>query len=259
MENPGQIFEPIDHDSVADAVIHQIESMIVAGILKEGARLPSEREMSEILRVSRPKLRDALKYLEEQGLLHVRHGEGSFIAPLTGTALTPAFLDLYARHPEAFFDYLEYRREQEAFAARLAAERATAADKEILTDILTEMDRAREVQDSEAAQIADINFHSAIVDASSNSTLIHMMASIYDFAKRGVFYNREFLRTIDGAGRRLLAQHHAIASAIFEGDPEGAEAAARYHIDFVEQSFRIGHKRELRERVAKKRKYLARK
>lgn len=257
MEKPDQIFEPINHDSVAEAVVHQIESLIVTGILKDGTRLPSEREMSELLRVSRPKLRDALKHLEDQGLLHVRHGEGSFIAPLTGTALTPAFLDLYARHPEAFFDYLEYRREQEAFAARLAAERATEADKEILKGILGEMDQAREDHNSDAAQIADINFHSAIVDASNNSTLIHMMASIYDLTRRGVFYNRAFLRTIDGAGRQLLAQHHAIAQAIFDGDPESADKAARAHIDFVEKSFRIGHQREIRERAAKKRMMLA--
>ncbi|WP_372886076.1 FadR/GntR family transcriptional regulator [Shimia sp.] len=257
MEKPDQIFEPINHDSVAEAVVHQIESLIVTGILKDGTRLPSEREMSELLKVSRPKLRDALKHLEDQGLLHVRHGEGSFIAPLTGTALTPAFLDLYARHPEAFFDYLEYRREQEAFAARLAAERATGADREIIAAILDEMERARDAQDSEAAQIADINFHSAIVDASNNSTLIHMMASIYDLTRRGVFYNRDFLRTIEGAGRKLLAQHQAIAQGIFEGDPEAADKAARAHIDFVEKSFRIGHQRELRERAAKKRRVLA--
>ncbi|MFD3191837.1 FadR/GntR family transcriptional regulator [Sedimentitalea sp. HM32M-2] len=257
MERADRIFEPIHHDSVAEAVVHQIESMIVNGVLKEGTRLPSERELSELLKVSRPKLRDALKHLEDEGLLNVRHGEGSFIAPLTGTALSPAFLDLYARHPQAFYDYLEYRREQEAFAARLAAQRATAADKEILVAILKEMDRAAEAQDSEAAQIADINFHAAIVDASNNSTLIHMMASIYDLTKRGVFYNRKFLRQIQGTGRKLLQQHRDIANAIFDGDPQAAEKAARDHIDFVETSFRQAQQEEARERIAIKRKFLS--
>ncbi|GGH31529.1 transcriptional regulator, GntR family [Cribrihabitans marinus] len=256
MDAADRIFDPIDHDSVAEAVVHQIEAMIVSGILKEGTRLPSEREMSELLKVSRPKLREALKNLEDQGLLKVRHGEGSFIAPLTGTALTPAFLDLYARHPAAFFDYLEYRREQEAFAARLAAQRATQADKDILAAILDEMDRTMRSADFEAAQVADINFHAAIVDASNNSTLIHMMASIYDLTRRGVFYNRKFLRTIDGAGTRLFEQHSAIAQAIFDGDSAGADAAARAHIDFVELSFREGSQREAREKVARKRKIL---
>ncbi len=256
MDKTRAIFEPVAHDSVADAVIHQIETMIVNGILKEGTRLPSEREMSDLLEVSRPKLREALKHLEECGLLQVRHGEGSFVAKLTGTAMTPAFLDLYARHPVAFYDYLEYRREQEGFAARLAAGRATETDKDIIRQILDQMDKAHEAGDVEGEKQADIRFHTAIVDASNNSTLIHMMASIYDLTRRGVFYNRSYLRSIDKAGDRLLEQHHEIANAIFDGDPEAAESAARRHIDFVEMSFRASEQRELRERAAKKRKIL---
>lgn len=256
MSDLKDVFEPIAHDSVAEAVIHQLEDLVVSGILKGGTKLPSEREMSEQFEISRPKLREALKHLEEIGLLRVRHGEGSFIAPLGGTALSPAFLDLYSRHPEAFFDYLEYRREQEAFAARLAAERATDSDKEILTAVLVNMDKAQEEQDFDASQIADITFHSAIVDASNNSTMIHMMASIYDLTKRGVFYNRKFLRTVDGTGKKLLAQHHEIAKGIFDSDPNAAEAAARGHINFVEKSFREGHQREAREVAAEKRKAL---
>ncbi|NBQ51343.1 MAG: FCD domain-containing protein, partial [Marivivens sp.] len=96
----------------------------------------------------------------------------------------------------------------------------------------------------------------AVADASNNSTLIHMMASIYDLTRRGVFYNRNFLRTIDTAGDQLLEQHKAIAEAIFASDPVAAETAARAHIDFVEASFRMGHDREQRERMAEKRKLL---
>ncbi|MCP5089074.1 MAG: FadR family transcriptional regulator, partial [Rhodobacteraceae bacterium] len=246
-----------DHDSVVDAVVSQIESMIVSGVLKEGRKLPSEREMAELMDVSRPKLREALKRLEENDLLLVKHGEGSFIAPLIGRALSPALLNLYSRHPVAFYDYLEYRREQEGFAARLAAERATKADKEILAGLLEDMDQARAEQDSVAAQKADIGLHLAIVDASHNSTLVHMMGSIYDLTRQGVFYNRDFLRTIDGSGRKLLAQHHNIAQGIFDCDPEAAENAARAHIDFVEESFRAEHQKSARERIARKRQILS--
>lgn len=116
-----RLFDPVEQDSVADSVVRQIEDMLVAGILKQGTRLPSERELSEVMDVSRPKLREALKRLEDNGLIEVRHGEGSFVAELTGQAMSPALLNLYARHSGAFFDYLEYRRTQEGFAARLAA------------------------------------------------------------------------------------------------------------------------------------------
>lgn len=256
METAKAIFDPIDHDSVADAVVHQIEAMIVNGILKEEMRLPSEREMAELLEVSRPKLREALKKLEEHGLLIVRHGEGSFVAKLTGTAMTPAFLDLYSRHPEAFYDYLEYRREQESFAARLAATRATETDKEIIRKILARMDAAHEAGDQEASKEADMRLHTAIVDASHNSTLIHMMGSVYELTRRGIFYNRNFLRSIDTAGDELLKQHHDLVDAVCAGDPVAAETAAKAHLDFVERAFRQGSENERRMRMSEKRRIL---
>ena len=249
-------FEPIGHESIAEAVVEQIETMIVDGILKEGRKVPSERELSEVMGVSRPKLREALQTLENRGLVNVRHGEGTFIANLTGRAMAPALLALYARHGEAFYDYLEYRRAQEAFAARLAAERATTSDKARLGDIIADMELAWEKDDHEASQEADIRLHSAIVDASQNTTLIHMMASVYDLTRQGVFYNRRFLRSLDGAGTKLLAQHKTLVDAIIAEDPDAAEAAARDHMDFVEQSFRVGQEKARREaRSAKRRQF----
>lgn len=248
-------FEPVGHESVADAAVDQIESMIVDGILKEGRKLPSERELAEAMGISRPKLREALQVLEARGLINVRHGEGSFVATLTGNAMSPALLSLYARHGTAFYDYLEYRREQEAFACRLAAMRATKPDKERLNEILRRMIHAWEEGDLESGKEADFNLHVAVVDASQNTTLIHMMASVYDLTRQGVFYNRDFLRTLDGVGKKLLDQHIEIVEAICSGDPDRAEKAARSHMDFVEASFRQTRAQQEREaRAAKRRK-----
>lgn len=251
-------FEPIGHESVAEAVVEQIETMIVEGILKEGRKLPSERELADAMGVSRPKLREALQQLERDGLVLVRHGEGTYVAKLTGRAMSPAFLALYARHGEAFYDYLEYRREQEGFAARLAAERATKSDKERLTDIIDQMQVAWEGDDIEASQEADIRLHTAVIDASQNTTLMHMMASVYDLTRQGVFYNRRYLRTMDGTGEALLQQHKDIVGAIIAGNSEQAEKAARDHMDFVEHSFRRGQEQARREARASKRRQLSR-
>ncbi|MFS4439163.1 FadR/GntR family transcriptional regulator [Paracoccaceae bacterium GXU_MW_L88] len=59
----AEIFEPIDHESVVDTVVGKVETMIFDGVLKDGARLPSEREMADAFGVSRPKLREALQRL----------------------------------------------------------------------------------------------------------------------------------------------------------------------------------------------------
>lgn len=256
--NTKAIFEPVGHESLADAVVAQIEDLIASGILKQGRKLPSERDLAEMLRVSRPKLREALAVLEERGLVTTQHGEGTFVAALTGQAMLPALLALYERHEPAFFDHLEYRREQEGFAARLAAHRATKADKERIAEILDENVRAWEANDAQASREADFALHAAIVDASQNATLIHMMASIYELTKRGVFYNRSFLKSIDGSGKQLLDQHLALGQAVIDGDEKRAEQAALEHIDFVERSFRTGIEQQRREVMAEKRRLLSR-
>ncbi|MEO0485755.1 MAG: FadR/GntR family transcriptional regulator [Pseudomonadota bacterium] len=254
----AKLFEPVDQGSLADAVVNQVEDLIAAGILKQGRRLPSERELSEMLKVSRPKLREALQTLEDRGLVVTKHGEGTFVAALTGEAMLPALLSLYGRHEPALFDYLEYRAEQEGFAARLAAERATRADHERIRDILDEMQRAWEAKDPDAEREADFALHTAVVDASQNATLIHMMASIYTLTRQGVFYNRAFLKTLDDTGRTLLDQHLAIGTAVIDGDVARAEHAARDHIAYVERSFRTGIERQRREAMAEKRRLLSR-
>ena len=78
-------FDRVGHESISEAVVDQIEQMIVDGILKEGRKLPSERELAEAMGVSRPKLREALQVLEDRGLVHVRHGEGTYIATISST------------------------------------------------------------------------------------------------------------------------------------------------------------------------------
>ncbi|MGH1417909.1 MAG: FadR/GntR family transcriptional regulator [Hyphomicrobiaceae bacterium] len=255
--NTNAVFDPINHGSVVDHVVDQIETMIVTGILKEGRKLPPEREMADVLQVSRPKLREALKRLEADDLIVVRHGGGTFVGPLVGKAMSPALTELYSRHQGAFFDYLEYRREQEGFAAALAAERATDIDCEIIADILVEMDRAHETNDRKAAQKADMNFHTAIVDSSHNTTLIHMMASIYDLTQKAIFYNRDYLHTLENSAERLLEQHHKIAQAIFDRDPKGAKKAAHDHLDYVERSVRRGYEVAKRKKTSSKMKLMS--
>lgn len=248
------LFDPIGHESVSATIVRRIEEMIVTGVLKDGTRLPSERSLADAMQVSRPKVREALQQLESSGLIQVRHGEGSFVAPLIGTAMSPALVELYARHTTAFSNYLEFRHEQESFAAALAAERATEDDLKILREIMDDILLAHENGDAETSRSADVRFHSAIVDASHNSLLIHTMASIYELMQRNVFYNREFLRAMDGSGEKLLAQHKEIAEAIFAHDAERAAEAAGAHIEFVAASFKLSINQTKRERVARRRR-----
>jgi len=66
--------------SVSDRIEKQVLALITAEDLKPGERLPSERDLAALLKVSRPSVREAVKSLEAQGRLHVRHGQGVFVA-----------------------------------------------------------------------------------------------------------------------------------------------------------------------------------
>jgi DNA-binding FadR family transcriptional regulator len=82
------IFARIEHSRTADEVVHQIEVLVLEGILRVGDRLPGERELAKQFDVSRPILREALKVLEGRGLLNTQHGGGTFVADVIGQVFT---------------------------------------------------------------------------------------------------------------------------------------------------------------------------
>lgn len=250
------IFEEIDSPSVVDGVVEQIEKLIIAGVLKGGRKLPSERELAEQMGISRPKIRDAIKDLEGRGLLEVRHGEGTFVAALTGTALSPAMIDLFSKHPEAFGGYIEFRREVEGFAAYVAAVRATDADREIIASIMQEMEAAHEACDRTRELKLDVGLHVAIVDAAHNPLLVHVMASIYELMERAILHGRMIQEGPESAREALLGQHRAIVDAILARDPQAASAAAEEHINAVEASYRERSSESTRAEIARKRRML---
>ncbi|MGC9369498.1 MAG: FadR/GntR family transcriptional regulator [Paracoccaceae bacterium] len=251
------VFEPIVLDSVADAVVAQIEKLIISGALKSGQKLPSEKRLSEVMGVSRPSIRDAARILEGRGLLVVKQGDGTYVADLIGPSLSPAMIDVLSRH-KAYRDFLEYRHEFEGFAAHMAAERATKNDMEIIKRHLSEMEAEAASKKFLEEPNIDAGFHSAIVDAAYNIVLTHTMAPVYELMRRGVFYDRSLIERKPGVREALLAQHREIAEAIFSRDPERAAEAARAHIDFILDWYKIGSEEEGRDRNAAKRLSLMR-
>ncbi|HBR98702.1 MAG TPA: GntR family transcriptional regulator [Gammaproteobacteria bacterium] len=250
---PVTLFESIENQSVPDAIVWQVEDLILNGILKEGGRLPPERDMADRLRVSRPKLREALDTLRSRELLSAGPGECTVVSRLTKHAMSPALIDLYLRHPKALDDHLEFRRVQESFAARLAAVRATETDRQALTDIVAEMVKAHDHQDDDLETELDLHFHAAVVDASHNRHLIHTMASLYELNRKGLTLNRQNLINRREVAKKLLQQHEAICAAICAGQADEAAAAAEDHIDFVRWSIREAEENRERRINANKR------
>jgi GntR family transcriptional repressor for pyruvate dehydrogenase complex len=230
------LFAGVSHSRTADEVVHQLELLILDGVLRDGDRLPGERDLAQSLDVSRPILREALKELEARGLLVSHHGGGTFVADIIGQVFSQPITDLISRHARATRDYLEYRRELEGLTAELAARRATEADKALLSRIIDDMRQAHEAGLPEDELAADVEFHNAIGEAAHNVILLHTMRACYRLLSEGILFNRRAVFSLANAREKLLDQHVAIQDAILAGDAVMAKKAAQAHIDFVMQA-----------------------
>jgi len=227
-------FEKIRAEKVSAAVAQQIELLILRGILRPGERLPSERDLAERLGVSRPSLREALGTLQEDGLVESRAGAGVFVADVLGSAFSPALIRLFAAHDEAVFDYLSFRRDLEGLAAERAARHASGTDLAVIASVMDKMEAAHKKRSGEEEAALDAEFHLAIIEASHNTIMLHMMRSMFALLKKGVFYNRQIMFKQRTTRENLLSQHRAINAALQDRDPAAARQAVVDHLSYVE-------------------------
>ena len=229
-------FTPVDTEKVSQAVVRQIELLILRGILRPGERLPSERDLAERLGVSRPSLRESLAELQARGLLDTRAGAGMFVADILGAAFSPALIRLISAHDEAVFDVIAFRRDLESLAAERAARLGSDTDLAVIDATFRKMEAAHAKRSGAEEARLDAQFHMAVIEAGHNVVMVHMMRAMYDLLREGVFANRETMFRRRTTRDALLDQHRAINDAIQARDPQAARAAVCAHLDFVEQA-----------------------
>ena len=187
---------------------------------------PGERELSALLEVSRGSLRQALRVLEQTGLIEARAGGGTYIRTPNAQALAGQMALALARHPQTYRQLFEVRQVLEPALARMAAERGDR----------TQLDAVGAILDRQAACVAaggdiratDIEFHYAINALPANEVALRLVDLINDLLRGGP---RDIGREVPGA--LWLAEHRAVFEAIVARDGAAAEAAMREHLAHV--------------------------
>jgi len=246
-------FHKVQSEKLSNAVVRQIELLILRGILRPAERLPAERELSDKMGVSRPSLRDAIAELQERGLLVARPGAGIYVADVLGSAFSEALVRMFASHDEAVFDYISFRRDMEGLAAERAAKLGSDTDLAVISAIFARMEAAHQKRDPSDEAKLDAEFHMAIIEASHNVVMLHMMRSMYDLLRQGVFYNRQVMFRNRMTRDHLLDQHRAILNGILLRDAVQARAAVAVHMDYVAQSLTEQLRAAQNETVARQR------
>jgi GntR family transcriptional regulator, transcriptional repressor for pyruvate dehydrogenase complex len=209
-----------------DQVVNHLRGLIQQGKLKPGERLPSERELAEMLHVSRPTLRAGLSTLSAMGILESRHGSGTYVVELNGSpVLSAAPLRLMAAlHGFSSDEMFEARLALETTAAGLAAERATAEELATLAEELAGIFAS--IDDPETFLIHDVEFHRGIAVASRNriiAALTEMVVTAMYDTRRETVHNAQDLK-------ESAEWHRRMYRAIRQHKPEEAREMMLEHL-----------------------------
>jgi GntR family transcriptional repressor for pyruvate dehydrogenase complex len=207
----------------------ELRRYILAANLAPGDKLPSERELCAQLGLSRTSVREAMRFLEHEGLLEIRQGRPAVVRPLDLSPMIDTVLERLAAERNVLRDLVELRPALEIFAARAAAGKRTDADIAELERCLSRVREALE-QGSDTVE-DDVLFHDLLYRAAQNSVLLTFSRTVHGFL-RAV---REAALEVGGSARKSWEQHTAILAAVREGDADAAGAAMQRHMDVVAQ------------------------
>ena len=217
-----------------EVVIDDIKAMILRGELKQGEKIPSERELAERFNVSRVPIREALKILEYMGILDSTQGDGTYVKNYTLEDLIRKLDFAVTTTTDTLRDLLELRIDLECFAAYNAALRRTDEDIARIETALTNMRKARANADMDEQALTKLRslsheFHRMVVSAAHNSVL----TSVYDNLYELLDISRQFTIGTSGISADSTLAHEAIFSRIILKDANGARSYMAEHLSDV--------------------------
>jgi GntR family transcriptional repressor for pyruvate dehydrogenase complex len=224
---------PINSKRIYQSVIEQFVDLIKIGKVKPGDKLPPERTLAEMFKVSRASIREAFSAMEIIGLIEARPGDGSFVTEMNIAPFINTIAPLFVKNESMEKELLEFRKLLEMEAVELAALKADATGLKILKDTLDRMRLAIDRNDSVAGAEADIAFHTKIFDLTGNLILIKAAECIASLFASSVRFNRERILVDPGNARELYNQHLAICEAIQAHRPDWARERMDKHLGYV--------------------------
>lgn len=231
-------YGPVITDSVAKQIAERLREAILDGRLKVGERLLTEEELAQKYGVSRATIREALKRLAAQSLVHARRGPagGNFVThpdpDRLAEILTGSTTLLVSMGAFEFDEIVTARLEMEAMCCRLAALHRNAEDLAAMRLALD--DQRNEALTDREFCAADIRFHRCLVNATQNGPLRFTMYAVVEammpITNMVVFRVRE---------RAIIIDHHAaILTAIDRRDPEAAVKSLSKLVTYLSERYR---------------------
>jgi DNA-binding FadR family transcriptional regulator len=228
-----ELRRPAEGDRGFEKVFAFLRERLLAGALKPGDRLISERELAGQLGVSRPIVREALRALTVLGIVEIRDRVGTVVTRPDVSVLNDFFTFALAQQADMLDDVMQARVAIECQAIRLTCERAGIADFERLQRALAKIEAT--IDEADAGGMADFEFHRTIVLASRSETLTVLHNSLAGLLTHSHRSRRELVQSFPSMKTYLVDDHRRIFEAVVARDPERADATLRKHFEIGDE------------------------
>jgi GntR family transcriptional repressor for pyruvate dehydrogenase complex len=231
MDNSQYSFENIKQVSTTEIIVQNLIKLISEKKLVPGDKLPSERTLCEMIGVSRPLLREALKALQVMKIITIRQGAGAYVCNLKPENIIEHLDIVFHLDSSLYHDLYEARRILEGSVAGIAAVNIT--DEEIQT-IEQNIQRSRQaIDDADLFFEIDLELHEIILKASRNRIIPVFTKSVNKLS----LIMREQTNAHRHIRETAVEDHERILFAMKIRDPAAARRAMESHISHVEQGF----------------------
>ena len=224
-------FTPTRRDRVSAEILRQLKSTILAGRLKPGDKLPSEKQLAQQFQSSRGSVREAIRALEQAGLLVVRRGAGggAVVADVNLRHVTDSLFTLIRLGSVSIHHLTEVRVILEPWIASLAAQRISGEELARIEAYVTK--HAEAIAAGHLHATADLGFHRMLAEAVKNPLLTLFAHSMADAMVEEVVARLE----MDAATNRSnLAFHQKICAALARRDHDAASRVMLEHVTEVQ-------------------------
>jgi GntR family transcriptional repressor for pyruvate dehydrogenase complex len=218
--------KPVKKQKVSSLAVSAITSFIEERKLAVGDRLLSEPKLANLLEISRPSVREAIRIMEMAGRLRVEQGKGIFVQDPSLAAQLSPFRKWMVDHQDLLKEHFEVRMLIEPHAAAKAAQKRSEVDKWRFQIALQEFRHAVKTETIEAQIRADEDFHCLVAQVSGNRTIYELMKTFTTELHEG------WISTLHTPGRSeaSINEHCAVFEAIEAGDSPAAARAMQDHL-----------------------------
>lgn len=213
-------------NNLSQNVVQQLIELIMDGTIKNGEKLPAEKQLMEMFGVGRSTLREAIRALEVLGLVEVKVPGGTFVVEEFGDFFTKNLGLISKISFNNIIELVEARAELEVILVDMAARKAT---KEDIKELEENINKMKNCSGNEEFLESDLEFHILVSKIAKNSFMSQVMNILREVT-------REWISKVIGkysVKEEVIAQHEKVFLAIKNGDRNLAKVAMAEHLKSV--------------------------